>query len=212
MSNPEAQAPQPAGWYPDMNGDIRWWDGTSWTAQTQNASGPAVSAYERPRLPEGTKVDTGWTWVVALATFVTVPFLFFMDMRGFVAASLEAAQTGNDTAIVAAVMGFMGLILLMSAVAIASTVLTIVAAYRDYKHLVSVGVQRPFHWGFSFLILVVGIFVYLIGRHVVLRKVTRTAGWPLWTHLALLVATFVVSTIWAIAVMQSVMGQLPNFM
>src|SRR3546814_16362469 len=35
MSNP------PAGWYPDANGDSRYWDGNAWTEQTQPA-GEAV--------------------------------------------------------------------------------------------------------------------------------------------------------------------------
>ncbi|MFT4189730.1 MAG: DUF2510 domain-containing protein [Aeromicrobium sp.] len=31
----------PAGWYPDGRGGQRWWDGTAWTEQTQQAPGAA---------------------------------------------------------------------------------------------------------------------------------------------------------------------------
>lgn len=44
---------------------------------------------------------------------------------------------------------------------------TVFAAFRDYKHLESVGVVRPFHWAFAFIPYTI---VYLIGRHVVLRR------------------------------------------
>ncbi|WCO65185.1 DUF2510 domain-containing protein [Iamia majanohamensis] len=31
-------APQPAGWYPDPDGEgLRWWDGTTWTVHEQPA-------------------------------------------------------------------------------------------------------------------------------------------------------------------------------
>ncbi|MDT0203414.1 DUF2510 domain-containing protein [Nocardioides sp. AE5] len=30
----------PAGWYPDANGQIRWWDGNQWTEQVQPSSAP----------------------------------------------------------------------------------------------------------------------------------------------------------------------------
>lgn len=204
MTDSGANAQTPAGWYPDANGVMRWWDGTKWTEQTQYPNAGTVTTLDRPRLPEGTKVDTAWTWIVALATFATIPFVFMIDMRGFIEAVLRAEQLGNSTIAVDATLAFLGSIMLISLVSLVATILTIVAAYRDHKHLVSVGVQRPFHWGFSFLILVVGIFVYLIGRHVVLRKVTRTAGWPLWTHLALLVASFVGAIVWTMTIMQSV--------
>lgn len=204
MTDSGTNAQTPAGWYPDANGVMRWWDGTKWTEQTQYPNAGTATQLERPRLPEGTKVDTVWTWIVALASFATIPFVFMIDMRGFIEATLRAVELDNPDLAVEATLAFFGSIMLISLVSLVATVLTIIAAYRDHKHLVSVGVQRPFHWAFSFLILVIGIFIYLIGRHVVLRKVTRTAGWPLWIHLALLVASFVGGVVWFMTVMQTV--------
>lgn len=39
----------PPGWYPDPQGQTRWWDGSAWTAQTQS-----VTAYNAPAAPNRT--------------------------------------------------------------------------------------------------------------------------------------------------------------
>lgn len=44
----------PAGWYPDANGTIRWWDGTQWTEHTQPPPAPPsppAPAYDAPTEP-----------------------------------------------------------------------------------------------------------------------------------------------------------------
>ncbi len=210
MSNPGASAQTPPGWYPDPAGVTRWWDGTQWSEQTQGAAAqhPVGVKPERPRIPDDTPVDNVWVWVAALASFVTVPMIFLLDMRGFIKTTIEAGITGDTTGIMDATFGLIALSLGLAVVGWVVTALTIFASYRDYKRLLSLGVERPFHWGFSFFTLVVGILVYLIGRHVVLRKVVRTAGWPMWVHLALLALTFVFLTIWIVWLMQMMMGEL----
>src|ERR1700722_15086640 len=47
----EQMAPQ--GWYPDSVDTemVRWWDGAQWTAHTQPASAPAVTAPPAPLPP-----------------------------------------------------------------------------------------------------------------------------------------------------------------
>ena len=50
----QVTAPVPAGWYPDAEGNQRWWDGQHWTehvvqtphpvSATQNSHGPMTSA------------------------------------------------------------------------------------------------------------------------------------------------------------------------
>ena len=57
--------------------------------------------------------------------------------------------------------------------------------------------MRPFHWAFAFIPYAL---VYLIGRHVVLRKMVRTSGAPLWVHIGLLVLFVIAYTVWAFAV------------
>ena len=69
MTDPANTAAAP-GWYPDGSGAQRWWDGRGWTEHVSTAPAVAAVAYTRPQLPEGTKVDTVWIWLVAVATFL----------------------------------------------------------------------------------------------------------------------------------------------
>lgn len=203
---PAQQQPAP-GWYPDGTGAVRWWDGASWTAHTQapaqmqvqpqvQVQAPRAVPLERPRLADHLPVDSVWTWIIALAPFLTLPGLFLIDVRGYLRFLTENDASG-------AVSYFAGTGIL-ALVGWALTALIIVAAFRDSKRLASLGVVRPFHWAFAFL----GAVVYLIGRHVVLRKVTRTAGWPLWANVAGLVVTVVVTVFWTIWFMQLALGEI----
>ncbi len=195
MTDPTNPAPAP-GWYPDASGAQRWWDGRGWTDHV--AAPAAVAAgYERPRLPEGTKVDNAWIWVVVCATFVAAIPVFFWDFTGYMRGvfALESGSTVGLGSWFANFVTFYVLIMVLSAAAYA---LTVVAAFRDYKHLVAVGVVRPFHWAFAFLYAI----VYLIGRHVVLRKVVHTSGAPLWVYIGLTVLYSIGSIIWAFVMMQ----------
>lgn len=205
MSDPNhAQSPaqqQPApGWYPDGTGTVRWWDGSAWTAHTQGSAPVAVAprpaVLERPRLADHLAVDGPWTWVIALAQLLAAPSIFLIDVRGYVRSFTEGDQSGFisyfATTGIVALLGW------------ALTALIIVAAHRDSKRLASLGVVRPFHWAFAFL----GATVYLIGRHVVLRKVTRTPGWPLWANLVCLLVSLAVTTVWTVMFMQLMLSEL----
>lgn len=202
MSDMNQVAP---GWYPDAQGMMRWWDGTQWTAHTQGAVSQqyVAGSIVRPRIADDAPVNNAWVWVVALVSFATLPFIFLLDVESYIAASL----TGD----VAGMMSFVGGTMLLSVVSYVTAGVGILAAYQDWKRLKSLGVVRPFHWAFAFLALVVGLIVYLIGRHVVLRKVTRPSGAPLWVHIALIVASLVFSILWIVAVMQGVMADIGNF-
>lgn len=41
---PPTEANQPAGFYPDATGTMRFWDGNQWTEHTQGGQGPAAAA------------------------------------------------------------------------------------------------------------------------------------------------------------------------
>ena len=196
------------GWYPDGSGGQRWWDGRGWTDHTAPAPAPAAptgAAIVRPALPAGTSVDNAWVWVVSLIMVVaSLPFFFF-DMSGYMRAIIEAEVSGSTSGIPSVMANYFVFLAVTQVLGLAAWGFTVFAAFRDYKHLESVGVVRPFHWAFAFIPYTI---VYLIGRHVVLRKVVRTAGWPLWAHIASYGLVFVAAIVWAMVVMQSMFNDL----
>jgi len=199
-----SQTPAAPGWYPDGSGGQRWWDGRGWTEHTAPAAAPALNnLVERPRLPEGARIDTVWVWCVSLATLVAAVPIFFFDFSGYMRAVMQAELSGNTSALPATVTSYMGFILIMTVLGWAAWGFTVFAAYRDHKHLVAIGVVRPFHWALAFIPYTI---VYLIGRHVVLRKVSRTAGWPLWAHIASYVVLIAASIVWSVVMVQSMMA------
>lgn len=203
MSDPTTSAAP--GWYPDASGNQRWWDGRGWTEHVAPAA-PALGAYERPRLPEGTRVDTAWIWVVATATFIAVIPIFFLDFAGYMRETMTLGA-GGGTTIGPAIANFFIIYALTFVLGLTAWALAIVSAFRDYKHLISVGAVRPFHWAFAFIPYAL---VYLIGRHVVLRKMVRTSGAPLWVHIGLLVLFVVAYTIWTFVVTAQMVSELSS--
>ncbi|MFT4284415.1 MAG: DUF2510 domain-containing protein [Protaetiibacter sp.] len=207
--NPTTSQAAP-GWYPDGSGGQRWWDGRGWTDHAAPAARAASAVpLERPRLPEGTRVDTPWVWVVALGYLLSCVPLFFFDMNGYMRAILDAQYTGSTTTLTGVMGGYLTFFLLSWLLSLALWGLAVFAAFRDYKHLLAVGVVRPFHWAFAFIPYTV---VYLIGRHVVLRKVTRTAGWPLWAHIASYALVFIASLVWSFVLVADMMSSLYGYL
>lgn len=206
-SNYDPNAPvaaSPAGWYPDAQGVQRWWDGQAWTDHVAApAMQPTVLGYEeRPQLPEGTRTDTGWIWLAALATFVSAIPMFFLDTSAIADAAMVSSGGMVDP-----FLGMGGMIAVSWGLGLLTWGATVLGAYFDYKHLLSVGAVRPFHWAFAFIPYPL---VYLIGRHVVLRKMVRTSGAPLWTHVAAYVLLFIGSMIWAIAITAQLVSEMSN--
>ncbi|MBK0418525.1 DUF2510 domain-containing protein [Leucobacter sp. CSA1] len=199
------------GWYADGSGAVRWWDGTAWTEHTAPAAPgdrePAGreratqdvdrsgAPPRRPALPPGASVDNGWTWTTAIVPFAIAPAVFFFDFSGYIRATLSGDPSG--------LLAYAGYLLGITVLSWGVMAMTVVAAYRDYRRLVGIGVVRPFHWAFAFL----GAIVYLIGRHVVLRKVGDTPGWPLWTHIALYAAYLIGMTAWIVWITQRVLNE-----
>ena len=78
----------------------------------------------------------------------------------------------------------------------------IVFSWLDYRELTRRGVERPFHWAWSFL----GI-VYTIGRSIVVRGVAAGRGLaPLWVAIAVYIAGFAVAVIWSLLLVAQILG------
>ncbi|MFT4029207.1 MAG: DUF2510 domain-containing protein [Protaetiibacter sp.] len=204
---PETPSAAP-GWYPDGSGGQRWWDGHGWTDHVAPGTAAPAGASMRPRLPDGTTIDTGWVWVVSMLTLVQTIPLFFFDMPGYMRAIFEASLSGNDGTITSAMGGYFAILAIFGVIGWVAYGLLVFAAYRDYRNLLAVGVVRPFHWAFAFIPYPV---VYLIGRHVVLRKVSSTAGWPLWAHLASYLVIFIATVVWTVATIHAILSSISDY-
>lgn len=209
MTDPTAPGTTNAspGWYPDGTGGQRWWNGVAWSEHTAPAA--PMAAAQRTPLPEGARVDNVWVWVVALAYLVSCIPLFFFDMTGYLRAILDAEYSGSTSAFAEVMTGYVAFFTLTWFLSFVLWGLTVFAAFRDDKHLEAIGVVRPFHWAFAFIPYTI---VYLIGRHVVLRKVSRTAGWPLWAHIASYAVVILASIIWSLVMVQAIFAELPTYL
>src|SRR4051812_22026449 len=176
MSDASSSAP---GWYPDPTGTgaLRWWDGRTWTEHVAAAPSPyAGSPYapaQRRQLPADTPVYTVWIWLVAVLPLISSSLVLLLSpepMFGTAAGSAQIVIT-DPFALIGGRMYFVvvGLNWLLTAAGI-------VFSWLDYRELSRRGVERPFHWAWSFL----GI-VYPIGRAIIVRGVARGRGLaPLW--------------------------------
>ena len=198
MSTPGAPVP---GWYPDptRSGGLRWWDGARWTEHASTGASP-YAPQRRPPLPDGTPVYTVWIWLVVALPIIPVLLLFFVQPQVMFH---EVSIGGRSTLTVdpLALIGGAGYFLVAGLGWLVSAAV-IVFSWLDYRELVRRGVERPFHWAWSFL----GI-VYPIGRSIVVRGVAAGRGLgPLWAAIAVQVAAVVVGLIWAIVLVSQILG------
>lgn len=181
----------PAGWYTDPTNSqqLRWWDGTAWGEQihmqgleTPRMPSQHVSASNvRPLLPEGTKIHSVFVWL--LAVWPAIASILLMIWSFYFASSLSAIPhelwryletdyMGSGTA------GVLFLSTLGVFVGLFFWLIVVLFAFFDYRFLKRQGVVRPFHWAWTIL----DPIIYIIGRGVVLYKVTPKKGLaPIWT-------------------------------
>lgn len=147
---------------------------------------------ERPLLPPGTRVDGVWVWLIVVIPWVLASTIYLFDVR----AVLEALWVDDAEAALGHVLLHLGVLVASS---VATIGLALLFAWRDARNLRAVGVAHPFPWGFA---AIAGI-VYLIGRHVILRKVTQPPVAPLATSIALYVLWYSVFGVWAVVTVTS---------
>jgi Protein of unknown function (DUF2510) len=195
-------ATAPAGWYLVAAGSAqqRWWDGTAWTEHVYNpvdsrpsaGAAPAVATTPVLRAPEGVKPDTVWFWLLAIG----VPVL---QILALIPASLYIGQILSGSSSDASSFlanEFSPAYLLATLTEWFIAAVCIVFAALDWRELKARGVPRPFHWAWSFFVLLAGWpGVYMIGRSVIVRRRTGGGLTPLWIYIALQVVAFVVIVI-----------------
>lgn len=189
------------GWYADPwgAGRLRWWDGVQWTA---HVSQPAVARPPRPQLPPGTPVGTVWVWLMVLLPLVNTALLPFLrpDVSPVVI-SLSGEPTPE--AVIRDMLSLVGgpLYFVLILVSWVTAAAVIVFAWLDHRDLTRRGVERPFHWAWTFL----GTLVYVIGRTVILRPIAaRRGAAPLWTAIAVTVVSYAVAIAWSITLVTAI--------
>jgi Protein of unknown function (DUF2510) len=194
-----AVAAAPAGWYPVAAGSAqqRWWDGTRWTDHVYDPAAAARGAAAAPvavaavRAAEGVKPGTVWFWLLV----VGAPVLQLLELiptsiwiNSFL--SSVGSDLQNPNAIVGAEFNAAYAVLLLCGFVVYA--FCVVFAALDWRELKASGVPRPFHWAWSFLILVVGSpVVYVIGRTVVAKRRTGLGMAPLWVYIGLQVLAWI---------------------
>jgi hypothetical protein len=235
MSNTNGQTP--AGWYADPSGSqqLRWWDGVQWTehytpsaqaapaqaapaAQPQpaqpyaTAGAPYGQTYtqQRPELAPGAKIYNVFIWLVVALPFVPVLLLpFWNPLSGL---SIVETRDGQFRAYSDPNMWLSPLYFVILGVSFLANALVVVFAYLDYRDLERKGVVRPFHWAWSFFtFLNPGFLVYIIGRSVIVRRVTHGRGLaPIWVTIGLYVLTIIIGIAWVATLFSNLARLFPH--
>lgn len=143
--------------------------------------------HERPLLPPGTRVDTVWIWLIVVMPWVLASTIFLFD----IGTVLDALWIDD----LAGALGHVGEhVAMLVGSSLATIGCALLFANRDARGLRALGVVRPFPWGFA---AIAGI-VYVIGRQVVLRKVTSASAAPLVASIVLYVLWYAAFGAWAI--------------
>lgn len=213
----------PAGWYPDPTDASwqRWWDGIGWTEhavpaasaspQPQAPVQPGAPAYAQTAYPQAPaaptaplrtdiQTNTVWIWLVVLLPLVTLPTIFLFDWRGYLESSLDMSSLGSANPMgppVGMTLATLGL----SALGYVVAGIGILFAWLDWRELKRRGIQKPFHWAWAFLALVVTNGVYVIGRGVILRRQTGKGLGPVWAWIAVTALSLIVGIVYASMIM-----------
>ncbi len=201
MSTPATPGAPGPGWYPDPTGTggLRWWDGVRWTEHASTGAAPYTPQRRRP-LPEGTPVYTVWIWLVVALPIIPSLLLFFLQPHMMFR---EISVGGRSTLTIDPVSLIGGpAYFLISAISWLVAAAVVVFSWLDYRELVRRGVERPFHWAWSFLGL-----VYPIGRSVIVRGVAGGRGLaPLWAAIAVQVVGFVIVIVWTFLLLSQMLS------
>ena len=218
----------PAGWYRDPGGSdqLRWWDGTAWTAHLAPSPTPVVQApvvqapvvqppvVQVPVVQEQQYVpfQNAWSsgevqfarpvaWNTAGAWLLATS-VFWTAGIGFLAGAILAAALGSKSVEVGGRLSTIGIIAEV-VVSIIAWVLMVVAAAGDNASLKRHGYLRPTSvlW-----ILLVPPLVYLIIRTVRVRSESGRGAAPLVFYIVSTVAIYAIAIVASIALAGSLAG------
>ncbi len=186
MTSSDATPIVPAGWYPDHTGEprFRWWDGARWTEHVSEPTPRAV--------PAGAPAGNAFIWTIVLLPIVAVLLQFTVDYR---AAATDPLAIYTDPGYIASALG-----------GVALYAATVVLAYFDGRRLQRTGFDRPFHWAFAFI----GIIVYVVGRSVIVYRRSGRGLAPLWAYIAITVVSVVIAMARVVAMVSQILTTVPG--
>ncbi|NRG40495.1 DUF2510 domain-containing protein [Rathayibacter sp. VKM Ac-2835] len=174
--------------------------GQQYGQQPASAGRPAP----QPRDPS-IVTSTPWIWVVVLLPLLSALSIFLLPPDAIAASAVSStygprATMGMSTAYLVG----LGAVQVVGFLIYAAEV---VFAFLDYRQLKKAGVQRPFHWAWAFL---AAPYVYVIGRSVVVKRVTGGGLLPLWIFLGVVAVSFIIAIGWTATLFSEMMQTFPS--
>jgi len=160
---------------------------TPYAAQPYSPADPYNVMAQKLTAPAGTRAGTPFIWALAALPVVSLVSTVI---------SWLTIDDQIDTALSADAPLFTGADAVSFGVSFLVAALSILFGVLDHRALVRAGVPKPFHWAWIFFALI-NVPVYIIGRSVIVRRRTGSGLAPMFLFLALWVATFIVSAIFA---------------
>lgn len=162
-------------------------------------SAPAAAAPARADV----STNTVWIWLAVALPLLSVLTLFLFDWSTYIQESVyasafpeEAPYLASSSLAVTAGTSIFSLIIVA---------LTVLFAFLDWRQLRARGIQKPFHWAWSFTVLAISsIGVYVIGRAVILRRQTGTGLAPVWGWIAVTLVTIIAASIWVVTLFSAI--------
>lgn len=191
----------PSGWYADAAGERRWWDGQRWIdAQANTPVAPVAST------------NTLWVWLIVLLPLITMlPLVGYMmeltqGMAGLISVIPLDGSRPDPVQILAAEVGliFTPWYLILTAIGWAVYGVCVWFSAKDAGELSARGIASPFPWAWSFLSPV----VYVIGRHVVIRRRGGRGSGPLIATITIQVVSVIAGMVIGVAMVMGMMAEM----
>lgn len=203
---PGSDAPTHAGAAAAPSGGTPSYGAASGFPAYPGSGAPAYPGSPADAAPSSGRADiptnTVWIWLVVVLPLVALIPLFLFDWATYLQESMYASiypQQAPYAASASLAVSAGG-----SAFSFVIAGLTVLFSYLDWRQLRARGIQKPFHWAWSFFVLVVSSgAVYIIGRGVILRRQTGKGLGPVWGWIAVTLVTIIAVVIWAVTLFSS---------
>ncbi len=188
--------------------------GAGYGATPGYPSAPPVT-YDTAAPRRDIKTNTVWVWLMVFLPLLSLLGVVIFDWSSYFRDAFYAGVYSYDSgpASMAGTNAATALITVVtSVVSIVVSALTVLFAFLDWRQLRARGVDRPFHWAFSFFVLAIGSgLVYIIGRGVILRRRTGSGLAPIWASIAVNVAVVIAFIVWIVVLVSQMTALISEF-